>query len=735
MKKIFFAAAVFSIAAGGLFADDWSLKTINGIPRITRNGEVESNFIFCGARITKGRQYEIDSVTSEVRLARATGVKIYSFAVRPLWKGMDDKAGIEAVDFVCDKILENDPDAFLWPRVSLQTGYPEMEMNEMNLSADGSRDQPSIASRKYKADCARALRDLVRYMEKKYGKHMAGYHVAGAHHGEFQHNNFSRRGNLLGYDEGMRTGFREFLRKKYNGNVNALRKKWNVGSGVTFENALVPPPFMRVGTPDRMFHNPKTEWPSIDFNEYLNDVMAQFIIDMAKVVRKECGKKRLIGVFYGYLFECYNQANGPSESGHYGLAKLINSPDIDMFCGPYSYSNQARVPGGSQFTHTVAESIIAAGKIWCNEDDTATHISMKQRIAEDGSHRAAFDRTFEEVKKLVLRNRIFDIARNYGVWWFDHHARGMWNDPKLWEIKSFTDKIAADTQADPEPYSPDVILSFDEKNAYFILSTNPQKWTLEGGANVMRDRVNRSGCTAGTWFLNDIVAGKEKQSKLDVHCNAIALSAAERKALKERASRIATVWMWAPGYIDTDTGTYSLDTIEEVSGFKVRPVNPATWCVWARPEGLDFTMPDHWGWGRTFSPVFAPIPEKGDLVLAYWRDLWGTPAIVLRPGKNGKPFSVFCGTVDIPAAVIRALADKAGAKVYCSRDAAIHKGRNFVAISGNEKGVYNLNVGGNEEWFHAETGKSLGHGPELLLHLTKGETVIACKKQLMDKLR
>ncbi|MBO5307256.1 MAG: hypothetical protein J6C40_04565, partial [Lentisphaeria bacterium] len=86
-----------------------------------------------------------------------------------------------------------------------------------------------------------------------------------------------------------------------------------------------------------------------------------------------------------------------------------------------------------------------------------------------------------------------------------------------------------------------------------------------------------------------------------------------------------------------------------------------------------------------------------------------------------------------PAPVVRALARKAGANIYCSRDAGIHKGRDFVAITANQPGLYDLNVGGSAEWFDADTGKSLGFGPQLKLNLKWAETVVACKKNMLDK--
>ena len=85
MNRFSLLPALLLLASAALRADDWSVRPINGVPRLTRNGEVESNFIFSAARITKGNPTEIESVAAEVRLAREHGVRVYSVSFLPLW--------------------------------------------------------------------------------------------------------------------------------------------------------------------------------------------------------------------------------------------------------------------------------------------------------------------------------------------------------------------------------------------------------------------------------------------------------------------------------------------------------------------------------------------------------------------------------------------------------------------------------------------------------------------------
>ena len=46
MNRFSLLAALLLAVSAALHADDWSVRPINGVPRLTRNGEAESNFIF-----------------------------------------------------------------------------------------------------------------------------------------------------------------------------------------------------------------------------------------------------------------------------------------------------------------------------------------------------------------------------------------------------------------------------------------------------------------------------------------------------------------------------------------------------------------------------------------------------------------------------------------------------------------------------------------------------------------
>ncbi len=533
----------------------------------------------------------------------------------------------------------------------------------------------------------------------------------------------------MGYDYSTIDAFRQFLRGRYK-TAAALAKAWKQPTA-TFETANVPTPAERLGQPEQAFLDPAIQQNAVDFNFFLNDNMADIVVKLAKVVREECGRKRLVCVFYGYLFELAAQDNGPAVSGHYALRKVLDSPDIDLISGPFTYYNSGRAPGGPQFTHTVGESITLAGKLWLNEDDTTTPIAMGRREFAAGDHRMSLDRDNAEMRQLLRRNLAFNFARNYATWWMDLHAHGWYNDPELWREKELFNPLEEFLIAHPVAYKPEVALTIDENSMEYVVSSRVPFYTLQACCGLIRDRVARSGTSTGMWLLDDAMTGRVRGAKLEIHCNAVALNANQRRQLRKHAAGVPTVWMWAPGYIDTDKPGFSLEAVEELTGFKVRDSGAKSWTTWATPDGMFYELPDMFSWGYSVSPSLSPVPQPGDLILARYRDN-DAPAVVLRPAGNGRAFSVFCGTVDIPSSFIRALARQAGAHIYSSRNAGIHVNENICAITASEPGYYDLDCGGNETWVNALTREEAGNGPVLHLPMKQNETIVLCRKNMLE---
>ena len=106
---------------------------------------------------------------------------------------------------------------------------------------------------------------------------------------------------------------------------------------------------------------------------------------LARTVREETNGEKLVGGFFGYVLElAWNMgffatpstipdANVSTiqRSGHLGLGRLLESPDIDFLVSPHSYG--FRGMGGDGLPMQPAEALRRHGKIYFMEEDALMH--------------------------------------------------------------------------------------------------------------------------------------------------------------------------------------------------------------------------------------------------------------------------------------------------------------------------------------------------------------------------
>ena len=724
-KKILWTTLILSAAALPLAAEkDFTVQVEQGVPRMVSEGKPIAQ------RLYMANPMHLPTVS----LASDAGVSIYQIVDYNLvWDGQPESA-FETFDKYLDSVLAINPEVRVIPRIKLDDREPpflrkhpecwmRMENGDYLYGFNKSVPIASIAHPRYRAEIRKALLRTIRHLEKKYGDRIAGYHPAYGNGSEWQYWHFGRQDHFSGYDEGTRDAFRAWLKAKYKTDA-ALANAWNK-SGVTFSSAVVPSVKERRGLKgSMMFHDPQVQQNVIDFNFFYNENMAEGMLDAAKAIREAVGKKKLSCAFYGYTFECSaGYRNGPAVSGHNALAKVLESDDIDVLMGPYSYQIGTRALGGGAATHAPTESISNAGKIWLNEDDNITAVAIEDikrgKFLPDGA--GHIERTMEESIKIYRRNLAFNYMRNYAGWWMDLFGRKWQNDVRLWdEMRRFL-PLEKKLMAEPQPYRPDIALIIDENSLnYFVSSGEPFRLMVFGTYEV-RDRVSRSSASYGQYLLSDVFKNKV-ESKLDIHCASVALSAKEREILKKRAEKIPTIWLIAPGFIDKDNRKQSLETMQDLTGFKFVRTTTRELRARSNGSGMFWGTPYEYGGFSLGAPAFAVIPEKDDVVLANFAD--GKAAVVFRPGKDGKAPALFCGTNDLPVCVIRKMAELGGAKIWSKEDLHVHTNGRFAAFTAPEEGAYIIDTGKDGEIRDALSGEVLGKGPELLRRFQRGDTLI-----------
>ncbi len=668
-----------------------------------------------------------DYAFNQIRYAAEVGVDFVSFGVVNFWVAKGVESNFDDIDLVYEAILRANPKAMLLPRLMIR---PQFRPNWKNLYGDHlyrmedgkTKDFVSISSKLFRKQCRDTITEYIKYVEARYAKNMAGYHPGGGNSYEWFYGD-SWAPTYQGYDAQTLKAFRKWVEKKYK-TVDNLKAAWKDFAPESFEQVKVPSVAERQFV--RWFIDP-TEFTYIaDFNYFLQDEMGKAVLNAAKAIRKAVGRDRLSMSFYGYSFEFCSLFKGPAYSGHYDLENVLKSGLIDCLCGPISY--QDRNFGHAKSTMGPTETISDAGVLWIDEDDTRTYLTAiddpfyigrqwkgKDYVQVGKARVKRVNR--DETIQVMHRNLAQETIRNLGVWWMDLKNQNWYGDPVLWKEMKLFEKIEKDFIENPKPYAPEVRLVVDENSMMYVGSGDHIAYTtVRDTMYFARKNLNRTGTPFGHYLLNDII-NREDCAKLNLYPSAFALDSKQRAKLKKVVENSASVWVWLPAYVDLDKNAPSLDTVEEVTGFKVKFAGDVAAKAYPTEAGKKIGLEEPFGFDVKVKPLLTPEVKDGDVVLAEYSDK--TPAVVLR--TSGKHPQLFCAISSIPIPLYKYMMKISGVHTYVDGPVAVYANKGYVSATATETGEYEFDFKDDCEIFDAYTDKKLGEGRKLKLKMNIGD--------------
>jgi len=263
---------------------------------------------------------------------KKAGINIYHpiLGMRSGWLG-PKQYDWSIIDAFLGRLLEMNPDAYLLPRIQLNTpnwwkeahpselikyGLPTPEkkfniIKKENLPqseggyyflSGGELWEASFASDVWRQDTAAMLQDFVRHIqESPLRSRVIGYHPTTGRTAEW---------NYFGPD---------YL-PDYSGPMQRACGK-------------IPEPQARLKTTFGLLRDPEKESEVISFYQKYHETIADTVLYMARVFKQETNRQLLCGVFYGYLLEQVRI----QEGGYLATQKILESPDIDYIACPYTY--------------------------------------------------------------------------------------------------------------------------------------------------------------------------------------------------------------------------------------------------------------------------------------------------------------------------------------------------------------------------------------------------------------
>jgi hypothetical protein len=633
------------------------------------------------------------SFLSQIAIARDAGVNLVSFSAPNCWTPPGRPIDWAPLDNLCRQIIAVNPKVLLVPRVGADAPDWWLERNpgaRMVYDGDKVANHSCVSDRAYRADVCEHLEKISRHLIETFPDRFAGIHPCGQNTGEWFYLN-SWALPLSGYDQATRAAFRQWL--KSHGDPQA--------------NAAEPPTANeRRAHPNGFLRDPARERRLLDFARFQQQEMTDHVAAMAAACRRGTDGRKLVVFFYGYLFEFAPLPNGAPTSGHYALSSLLKCRDIDILCSPISYTDREWI--GTAPSMTAAESVVRAGILWLNEDDSRTFLDpRKEEHVQEGG---LVD--LEQTRQVMRRNTAQAAIRGFGTWWMDLPAQGWFNDARLWEEMALLRPVDAAMLDRRGPFAPEIAAIVDEESMCH----------LPGGSaafagNLIYDAraaLGRSGAPYGQYLLDDALVGRVP-AKLQIFLSAWALPRAKRAALVgQRGPGIARVWCYAPGYLYPDRADVA--GIREVTGFEALAANVATAEATPTAAGKKLGLAVPWGPKCPIRPLFGVI-ASADETLASYSD--GTPAVAARRSEKG--IDVFVGVPQLTPELVRALAKMAGVHLFTEGKATVWAAEGYISLQAHEAGPLVINTGRKGAVVDALDGKALGEGPEVTLTLKKGE--------------
>lgn len=621
------------------------LVTRRGLVELLINGETYPPILFFGS--VEG-QKEARRVTSEIQRAAQSGIHIHSTLVELTCPLPPDDSVYEVVDSRIETLREADPKGYILPRIVFvpAAGWRRQYPNEVNHYADGSTDDPSIASSLFWMEAEHALTALIQHIQRmSYGERVIGFHLE---RGEWFHPADG------GYDRSYanREAFRAWLRAKYKNSEAALRAAWYDGQ-VQFYTAEIPP-VPAQGRAEMAFFEPRRERQWIDFLEFTSEVTAERLIALSKAVKQASNNRALVSVCYGYTYEFAH-----TFSGHLALGKLLEAPTIDIVAGPPSYRDRAAGGGGSY--PVPADSMAVHGKLWLSEDDTKTHLAPGGDSPDDFNPRIDSRFGTEQVHRRAMGRA---MAHQSGVAWMDTWGEGWLDAEDVWRnIGDFTNRYREFLKT-RRPVTPELAVLVDERS---LLHVQKGEVYLRRLLREQRDMIERSGASVGFYLQSDVTARNFPTSaKLYVFLTPYRLPADQRAAIKEKLQNggKTLVWMYAPGVCDVkgepDEGAH------ELVGITLRQQS------WNMEVGSRFSEGRHvitqGTLGRTLgvrerlNPSFFVDDESRDVTVLAEYAQSGLPSVAVRELDGWR--SVFCGEPTLSPELFRGLCRYAGVHLY-----------------------------------------------------------------------
>lgn len=660
-------------------------------------------------------------ISAEYGQMADAGYRLFSVGISLGWVG-PDAYDYGAVDRQIIGVLRGAPEGYVVPRVDISAPawWCDRYTGELITCADwtgwvddvwGGTKHQSFASEKWRAEAGEALRRLIRHIQQSpYGDRVIGYHIATGIYGEWH---LWSPEHLPDNSPSMRRAFMNWAREHYADDLQELNIAWRTQLS-SFEEVQCPTQEERFAADVGVFKDLSVSRFVSDYWRALHETTVSAINHFCGIAKATTENRALTGVFYGYLTDI----GWPQEGGHLAASLAFDSPMVDFFTSPHSYSHRALGEDGA--FRAYPESIKLRGKLFIDEGDDRTYLAGDDGFTHvDGP---------EQTVAIMRREGLNVLTARVGMWWFDMYA-GWFNDPALLDTAREMRDLAEQALEAERTGGAEIAVVLDPTSYYGMADWKTGTDALHLPlCNEQFRELHRIGAPFDVLLLDDLFRPRVRDYKCYVLLNTWCMTEARREELARilhRPGKVA-VFAYAPGF--SSNRGLSVDHMRDLTGLTFQ-MNTGGGPMVARWEGYARQVPGiqpegSWGPEKSMAPRFSPECDQENL-LAVWQDT-GEPAAAFseQDGWSG----VYCGTGAIPAQLISWAARKAGCHLWThpwTDGSAFYAGGGFLGIHTASAGERTFSLPWPMRVTDAVTGEViLNDGIEFSVNLPRWSTAI-----------
>lgn len=443
-----------------------------------------------------------------------------------------------------DEIIAINPNVEFLCMIDLNT--PIWVARSLGMRGDGNYDSfidlsNCLSDPHWKKMTMEYMRDFLKHTESKYGNRIKAYILACGQTDEWMDYSGGRAG----------------------------RSKESAYSNWRIKQGLPPANFASLKQLDTAAFNnivrdPSTESDALNSVAFVQDLIADSIIEFCQEAKKETQSKKEIGVFYGYIMELDHWRL--TGCGHMGYEKVFASPSIDFMISPGTYSDRP-IGGGSGFMIVNATRLLN-GKGFMHEIDhrtTTYNCDLNEFVKIQWMQK--WESPQEDIAGM-RREFALALINHASLWFFDMWGGAHQSDEAIRNI-GLMKKIWDRASSDRSRNAAEILLVADPQGMLQLNDRALCSWNA-----ILRIRLNRIGAPFEVCSFNDLNRMDLSPYKMILFPGTFIITPDRAKMLEEKVLKDHRTIIWFGPAGISDGKTLDPNRIKRWTGSDYETMNP-----------------------------------------------------------------------------------------------------------------------------------------------------------------